>query len=221
MRTRRAAVSVLGAVAGPLGCASPFASTQSDASSFTDDLMGPLLAESAWRADPTLPSIDFAHWALHLRSSPTQSAYIRALFLPRGDPADVDASAERLMWTARIVLRGGYFIVLDAELGGLPLRIQVTPYGAHVTTTGRDRVTRGIEVQLLPGWSDAARHWRLERRGAMCDVSVGDDVLWRGQVSGPMTALAFGETSVDSQHGGEMWLSSVRWNRTRGTTGLP
>ena len=177
---------------------------------FSDRLAGPLLAERDWRADSSMPAIEFAGEALYLRSSSTQTAFVRALFLPRATtPASL--SNERLSWRCRVRPTGTFFIVLDAELGPLPLRVQVAPYGAHVTASGADRAVTGHEIRLPARWSEENLNWRLERNGTSCELWVGEQRLWKGETSAPLTAVAFGETNVDTLHGGEIWLSHVDW----------
>ena len=216
-RTRRTALLALGA-AGQVACGPLIGRTVREGEGlFSDALAGPLLAERDWLADPSLPAIRFADRALYLRSAPTETAYVKARFLPTRAALPLAESEETLEWTCRVQLHGTFFIVLDADLAGAPLRVQVTPYGAHVTAAGAERATRGFETHLPPGWSTAPRTWKVERRGPTAEVRAGSDVLWQGTASGPLTSIAFGETSVDSFHGGELWLSNVRWTRRRAT----
>jgi hypothetical protein len=197
------------------GCAASSNDADPSVHAFSDTLSGPLLAERAWLSDPTLTAIRFSENMLHLRSTPTQTAFVRARFLPGKSESPAAESSESLRWRARVVLTGTFFIVLDAEFAGAPFRVQVTPYGAHVTASGPDRIAQGYEVHLPPRWSVRGGEWRLDRSRSACELWAMEHRLWRGDVAGPLSALAFGEAYVDALHGGELWLSNVRWNRSR------
>jgi hypothetical protein len=65
----------------------------------------------------------------------------------------------------------------------------------------------------------AAHAWRIERQGHVASLAADGETLWRFEVAGALTALAFGEAYVDALHGGEMRLQGVHWRRTRLTVG--
>src|SRR5688572_28729780 len=131
--TRRTAFA--GAVAAPLlaACAARAGEPQGYPVTFSDALDGPLLAERAWLIDPTLTAVRFDHDALHLRSSADRTAFVRARFLRPAPDVSLRETSEHLDWRCRVEPTGAFFLVVDAEFGGGPLRIQVVPYGAHVS----------------------------------------------------------------------------------------
>ncbi len=173
---------------------------------------GPLVPEQLWQVDPTAPAIRLVSGALRLQSGPSQTAFVRARFVEgAAEPAAV--TAESLEWHAEVGMSGAYFIVLDAQFDRSPFRVQLAPFGLHVTSAAPGQQPQGAEIRKPGGWQSQPHKWQLTRAGEALSLLVDGEPLWRGEGASALTSASFGETHVDALHGGVMLLRSVRWER--------
>lgn len=120
---------------------------------------------------------------------------------------------EAVEWTAAVERQAGYFTMMDAQ----SVRLEVTGSGLRVTYRGPDN--NGVDVDLTtPLPNDGQMHrYRMERTRTEYRLTADGQPLLSGVPAGHAPHwdfVRFGETRLDSAHGGSMRLDDVYYRQS-------
>jgi hypothetical protein len=120
-------------------------------------------------------------------------------------------------WTATASVAQSFYVVLEVPAYGLV--VEAVPGGLHLTSPDPNGSAEATSKDLeLPQLGDGAGHkWRINLSPVVIALYLDGQTIWDAPAKAK-TALGpvrFGDARTDTQHGGQITLSNVRytWNR--------
>jgi hypothetical protein len=116
---------------------------------------------------------------------------------------------EAVEWKAQVDRDAPYYVILETK----DLLIQATSYGLMVLYPDLDGKKASFDVNL-PRAGDGRPHvYRLERTDGLIRLRLDGHGVWVRPDAGAFVFVRFGENRSVPEHGGKLWLDSIRYIR--------